>query len=168
MSRGGFWLLLVSVTHLSVAFIHNPCDLNLFPPHCPRLFVSLFLQLTLFFRPSVFACFFFKPGFLLSTSSAQFKDSSSYTCERQREKGSKSDEKWQNRSVKKQGKAESEPHGTANKDKRICRRSEAALFSAINIMQIRFSRFGCDYEGRQHCHARSTVTENLTVFWKCH
>lgn len=40
---------------------------------------------------------------------------------------------------KKRGKAESEPHGTANKDKRNRWRSEAALFSAINIMQIRFS-----------------------------
>lgn len=28
-------------TYLSVAFIHNPRDLNLFPPHRPRLFLSL-------------------------------------------------------------------------------------------------------------------------------
>ena len=31
-----------AVAHLSVAFVHNPCDLDLFPPHLPRPVVCLF------------------------------------------------------------------------------------------------------------------------------
>lgn len=40
--------------YLSVAFIHNPRDLNLFPPHCPRLFF-----LSSFSRTFCFSSVFF-------------------------------------------------------------------------------------------------------------
>lgn len=30
----------IFATHLSVTFIHNPCNLNLFSPHSPRFFFS--------------------------------------------------------------------------------------------------------------------------------
>lgn len=45
-------------TYLSVAFIHNPRDLNLFPPHRPRLFLSL-LFLKNFMLSSLSSFFFF-------------------------------------------------------------------------------------------------------------
>lgn len=45
-------------TYLSVAFIHNPRDLNLFPPHRPRLFLSL-LFLKYFMLSSLSSFFFF-------------------------------------------------------------------------------------------------------------
>lgn len=52
-------------TYLSVTFIHNPCDLNLFPPHRPRLFISLFFLKNLMLS-SLCSFFFFlvTPSFI--------------------------------------------------------------------------------------------------------
>lgn len=41
--------------YLSVAFIHNPRDLNLFPPHCPRLFFLSSFSRTLCFSSVFFS-----------------------------------------------------------------------------------------------------------------
>lgn len=77
-------------TYLSVAFIHNPRDLNLFPPHRPCVFLSLlflknfmlsslssFLLLSLHSSALPLSVWFF---FLPSICSNQLKDSSISTC----------------------------------------------------------------------------------------
>lgn len=105
-------------TYLSVAFIHNPCDLNLFPPHRPRLFLSL-LRLKNFMLSSLCSFFFFHftlllflylPVFLLSICSNQLKDSSICTCKKKRGEGEervsiKWNEIWQNTEGKKNNKS---------------------------------------------------------------
>lgn len=83
-------------TYLSVAFIHNPRDLNLFPPHRPRLFLSL-LFLKNFMLSSLSSFFFFlftlllflylSFYFLLSICSNQLKDSSIRTCKKEMGRG---------------------------------------------------------------------------------
>lgn len=53
-------------TYLSVAFIHNPRDLNLFPPHRPRLFLFLLFPKN-FMLSSLSSFFFFALFFFLFT-----------------------------------------------------------------------------------------------------
>lgn len=170
--------------YLSVAFIHNPRDLNLFPPHRPRLFFSLLLfkNFMLFFLLfsslscsslfCLFLCYLFQ-------SAQRFQHPYLQEIREEGEEGGVSikwNEIWQNTEGKKIIKVASwQPQGRVKKDKESVNNVVRTAVFHCRYHANQFLRFcffsfffpGTDYERRQRCQDLASFTESLTVFWKC-
>lgn len=179
-------LCILQGLYLSVAFIHNPRDLNLFPPHRPRLFFLSSFSRTLCSSSLFFSLHSPALPFSVSLSaicSNQLKDSSIRTCKKKEGRGRRAG--WALNEMKYgkilRGKKKNNKSGIVaatregEERQRICQQCcENGCFSlSISCKSVSafffFSFFfpGTDYERRQRCQDLASFTESLTVFWKC-